>query len=337
MANRRLSLHSSALTDDEYDQYSVILNDLCPDGEDVLSVRETRAWLRGRYPDSPVDDILKLFAPAMKVTDTITIGQFYAAMRLLAYAHDGHGVDRSLAFTQRTGECVEIRSWKLMSLSSTHCSPSFSNYKPYSWSVLVFRLTRSADGRYRSNAKYAPGSSMVLFSDNGCSASHSPQICHKSLRTAASQYEPVRITLSTNISHASHQAAVLAAVAVAEAASAPSIATTTAEERDHCPASSSPSRLDLAIQTGCTHSPAAQGISADSACAPTAPATTCATTEAKDAYDATNAAELTGKQGRARHETGGTITWEDAGYGGPQVIQCTTQWPNSLVQDELRV
>ncbi|KIY66363.1 hypothetical protein CYLTODRAFT_423519 [Cylindrobasidium torrendii FP15055 ss-10] len=100
MANRRLSLHSSALTDDEYDQYSVILNDLCPDGEDVLSVRETRAWLRGRYPDSPVDDILKLFTPAMKVTDTITIGQFYAAMRLLAYAHDGHGVDRSLAFTQ---------------------------------------------------------------------------------------------------------------------------------------------------------------------------------------------------------------------------------------------
>jgi hypothetical protein len=106
MTNRRLSLHVSALSDDEYAQYTVVLEDLAPDDDD-LSVRETRAWLKGRYPDAPVDDVLRLFSPGMKAGDTLTRGQFYAAMRLLMHAQtQGNGVDRSLAFVQRTWICV---------------------------------------------------------------------------------------------------------------------------------------------------------------------------------------------------------------------------------------
>lgn len=102
MSTRRLSLHVSALSDDEYTQYTAILDDLAPDGDD-LSVRETRAWLRGRYPDAPVDEILRLFSPTMRAADTMTRGQFYAAMRLLTHAQaQGNGVDKSLAFVQRT-------------------------------------------------------------------------------------------------------------------------------------------------------------------------------------------------------------------------------------------
>lgn len=58
---RRLSLHTSALSDDEYDLYTSSLNEIALADEDpnshddayyetmVIGVREARAWLRGRY------------------------------------------------------------------------------------------------------------------------------------------------------------------------------------------------------------------------------------------------------------------------------------------------
>lgn len=67
MGMRPLSLHVSALNDDEYATFTSSLEDLAaPDaaspGEihyEKLSVtsREARAWLRGRYPDLPLNDL----------------------------------------------------------------------------------------------------------------------------------------------------------------------------------------------------------------------------------------------------------------------------------------
>jgi len=64
---RPLTLHTSALSDDEYRFYISSFNDLARcDGalhEDefyeqiTISVRETRAWLRGRYPNIPLATI----------------------------------------------------------------------------------------------------------------------------------------------------------------------------------------------------------------------------------------------------------------------------------------
>ncbi|KAF9449450.1 hypothetical protein P691DRAFT_812540, partial [Macrolepiota fuliginosa MF-IS2] len=69
---RRLALHASALNDEEYSLYTASIADLalCDSNhpskntrddafyEDIsVSVREVRAWLRGRYPHIQVDDI----------------------------------------------------------------------------------------------------------------------------------------------------------------------------------------------------------------------------------------------------------------------------------------
>ena len=64
---RPLTLHTSALSDDEYTFYTSSFSDLARcDGalhEDefyekiTISVRETRAWLRGRYSNIPVTTI----------------------------------------------------------------------------------------------------------------------------------------------------------------------------------------------------------------------------------------------------------------------------------------
>ena len=93
-----------------------------------VGAREVRAWLRGRYSDLPASDIdavssgvtptdpttntsllpfpqpliqiLKLFCPNMLPSDTLTGGQFFAALRLVLHAGSGKGVDRMLAFVQ---------------------------------------------------------------------------------------------------------------------------------------------------------------------------------------------------------------------------------------------
>lgn len=65
---RRLTLHASALNDEEYDLYTQCLADIALPEEDIhhattrddayyeqmnIGIREARAWLRGRYSDVP--------------------------------------------------------------------------------------------------------------------------------------------------------------------------------------------------------------------------------------------------------------------------------------------
>ncbi|KIJ11819.1 hypothetical protein PAXINDRAFT_118627 [Paxillus involutus ATCC 200175] len=114
---RPLELHVSALSDSEYNLYTASLNDLsvtvdtapsavCDDAHYErmsVGVREARAWLRGRYSDlaaSDIDAILKLFCPNMLPSDSLTDGQFFAALRLVVHAESGKGIDRTLAFVQ---------------------------------------------------------------------------------------------------------------------------------------------------------------------------------------------------------------------------------------------
>ncbi|KAH7912752.1 hypothetical protein BJ138DRAFT_1147554 [Hygrophoropsis aurantiaca] len=115
---RPLTLHVSALNDAEYQLYTESLIDLTVPCEDVaqntvhddayyehmiVGVREARAWLRGRYSDlavSDIDSILKFFCPNMLQSDTLTGGQFFAALRLVIHAQCGKGIDRTLAFVQ---------------------------------------------------------------------------------------------------------------------------------------------------------------------------------------------------------------------------------------------
>jgi len=69
---RPLSLHLSALSGDEYglftqplQELALLDNDKAPSIEDnhgyyeqpIIGVRETRAWLRGRYPDVSLSNI----------------------------------------------------------------------------------------------------------------------------------------------------------------------------------------------------------------------------------------------------------------------------------------
>ncbi|KAI6021708.1 hypothetical protein BKA83DRAFT_4286134 [Pisolithus microcarpus] len=107
---RPLTLHASALSDVEYDLYTSSAQRSLPLARNdahfettTVGVREARAWLRGRYHDLPasdIDDILRLFSPSLMPSDTLTGGQFFAALRLVIHTQSGKGVDRSLAFVQ---------------------------------------------------------------------------------------------------------------------------------------------------------------------------------------------------------------------------------------------
>lgn len=113
---RQLALHTSALNDAEYDLYTTSLVDIADNYSDPgavhndahyermsIGVREARAWLRGRYshiPASTIDAILKLFSPSLGATDTLSGGQFFAALRLVVHVDSGKQVERSLAFVQ---------------------------------------------------------------------------------------------------------------------------------------------------------------------------------------------------------------------------------------------
>ncbi|KAJ7187048.1 hypothetical protein C8R46DRAFT_1184790 [Mycena filopes] len=101
---RPLSLHSSALNDAEYTLFTANLASLLDEDSDdpeaqQLTIRETRAWMRGRYPGIPattIDRILALFPSK----DTIHGGEFFAALRLVLHVEAGKDVDRALAFVQ---------------------------------------------------------------------------------------------------------------------------------------------------------------------------------------------------------------------------------------------
>lgn len=119
---RLLALHTSALNDAEYDLYTASLADIADDHSDSgavdddahyermsIGVREARAWLRGRYshiPASTIDAILKLFSPSLGAADTLSGGQFFAALRLVVHVDNGKQVERSLAFVQ--GELSDL-------------------------------------------------------------------------------------------------------------------------------------------------------------------------------------------------------------------------------------
>ncbi|KAG9220178.1 hypothetical protein CCMSSC00406_0007127 [Pleurotus cornucopiae] len=112
---RQLSLHVSALNDSEYDFYTTSLIDLAEDESEptarnneyfdnlAVGVREARAWMKGRFshiPVSKIDEILRLFSPNMSAGDTLSGGQFFAALRLALHVENGREVDRGLAFAQ---------------------------------------------------------------------------------------------------------------------------------------------------------------------------------------------------------------------------------------------
>lgn len=116
--SRSLKLHVSALNDAEYNLYTTSFRDLVDvDGPirghlddsqyDLLtiSVREARAWLRGRYSDIPltdIDTILRIISPNHSNDDALTGGQFFAVMRLIMHSRAGKSVDSALVFIQGT-------------------------------------------------------------------------------------------------------------------------------------------------------------------------------------------------------------------------------------------
>ncbi|KAJ8522784.1 hypothetical protein ONZ45_g661 [Pleurotus djamor] len=111
---RPISLHVSALNDSEYQFYTISLIDLAADDAEklehgdsydqlVVGVREVRAWLKGRFSHiqpSKIDEILRLFSPNLSAADTLSGGQFFAALRLAVHVEGGKDVDRALAFSQ---------------------------------------------------------------------------------------------------------------------------------------------------------------------------------------------------------------------------------------------
>jgi hypothetical protein len=83
MATRKLSLHASALNDEEYMLYTQCLDDIAlvediqgaKDDEHyermVVGIREVRAWLRGRYSHVPGSqiDTASLFLSLLSISD----------------------------------------------------------------------------------------------------------------------------------------------------------------------------------------------------------------------------------------------------------------------------
>ncbi|KAH9930465.1 uncharacterized protein BXZ73DRAFT_90288 [Epithele typhae] len=118
--SRPLTLHVSALNDAEYAAYTASLHDIVeqpPPAVDYdklqLGVREARAWLRGRYPaltPASIDAILRLWSPDLAPADTMTAGQFFAALRLVYHVLGGREMDPALVFMQAHPKDVTSRS-----------------------------------------------------------------------------------------------------------------------------------------------------------------------------------------------------------------------------------
>ncbi|VDC05833.1 unnamed protein product [Peniophora sp. CBMAI 1063] len=109
---RPLSLHVSALSEEEYKSFTSAFYDLLGDdahldddalGRETVSLREARAWLRGRYQDmqvAHVDEALRLFAPEGGKDAVLSGGQFFALLRVIMHMREGQKLDRKLAFDQ---------------------------------------------------------------------------------------------------------------------------------------------------------------------------------------------------------------------------------------------
>ncbi|KXN87266.1 hypothetical protein AN958_08998 [Leucoagaricus sp. SymC.cos] len=89
---RPLTLHASALNDDEYDFYTNSILDLALCDSTASNVRD--------YAFYEQISILKYFSSTLAQGDTLSGGQFFAALRLVLHASNGRDVDRSLAFVQ---------------------------------------------------------------------------------------------------------------------------------------------------------------------------------------------------------------------------------------------
>lgn len=110
--SRSLALHVSALNDSEYDYFTTSFSDLLDDPDAfpsddsryeqaTISTRETRAWLRGRYPSVALPElntILRTITP--NGSDVLTGGQFFTVMRLITHVAAGGELDGNLVFTQ---------------------------------------------------------------------------------------------------------------------------------------------------------------------------------------------------------------------------------------------
>ncbi|KZV66280.1 hypothetical protein PENSPDRAFT_689153 [Peniophora sp. CONT] len=109
---RPLSLHVSALSEEEYRSFTNSFYDLLGDNahldddafnKETVSLREARAWLRGRYADmqvASVDEALRLFAPDGGKDAVLSGGQFFALLRVIMHMREGQKLDRKLAFDQ---------------------------------------------------------------------------------------------------------------------------------------------------------------------------------------------------------------------------------------------
>ncbi|KAG6820395.1 hypothetical protein H0H93_001165 [Arthromyces matolae] len=92
---RPLTLHASALNNEEYDLYTASLRDLTDDeGGNAHDDRYYEGMEIG------VREILRFFAPALSSNDVLTGGQFFAALRLVVHAEQGKDLDRNLGFVQ---------------------------------------------------------------------------------------------------------------------------------------------------------------------------------------------------------------------------------------------
>lgn len=111
MSMRSLTLHISALNDSEYDYFTASFSDLLDDPDAVpgdeskydsatVSIREARAWLRGRYNAVPVADLDAILRTISPNHAPLTAGQFFAAMRLITHVSAGKEIDGSLVFVQ---------------------------------------------------------------------------------------------------------------------------------------------------------------------------------------------------------------------------------------------
>ncbi|KAG6908042.1 hypothetical protein DXG01_006404 [Tephrocybe rancida] len=139
---RPLTLHASALNDEEYELYTTSLKDLNDDSDPgthddayyeamQIGVREVRGWLRGRYAHlqpGVIDSILRFFAPGMGATDILSGGQLFAALRLVVHAEQGKGVERSLGFVQAHPAPPKVAP-PIVSPHSTH-NPFVSRVPP---------------------------------------------------------------------------------------------------------------------------------------------------------------------------------------------------------------
>ncbi|KAF8831873.1 hypothetical protein HHX47_DHR1001202 [Lentinula edodes] len=142
MASRRLNLHVSALNDAEYQLYTSSLADITLTDSQVddgiehddayfenisITVREARAWLRGRYSHisaAMLDNILRFFSPNLSQTDMLSGGQFFAALRLVLHVESGKDVDRALAFVQAHPSSVPISRPSSPPKSQAHAASS---------------------------------------------------------------------------------------------------------------------------------------------------------------------------------------------------------------------